>query len=113
MQYAGCFALAEASWTQAGHRPYGFQALGHRAGLVIERDQLLRVDAEHPDGEPEAVPALPPGRRNGPEYFLECVRSGRSPEGLVSLEVACAAQAILEAGLLASRTGAAVRPGNL
>ncbi len=113
MQYPGCFGIAEACWTQAGHRPYGFQALGHRAGLVVERGALLRVDDAHPDGETVDVPGLPEGWRNGPEHFVACIRAGRKPEGLVSLDVAVAAQRILEAGLLASRSGSAVRPANL
>jgi predicted dehydrogenase len=113
MQYAGAFGIAEACWTQAGHRPHGFQALGHRAGLVVERNQLLRVDDAHPDGEPVDVPALPEERRNGPEAFVATLRAGRRPEGLVSLEVAVGAQRILEAGLTASRSGAAVHPAHL
>ena len=110
LQYPGCFALAEASWTQVGHRPYGFQALGPRAGLVADAGRLLLVDEAAPDGVPVDVPALPPGRRNGPEYFVDCLRAGHAPEGLCSLEVACRAQRILEAGLISSRTGAAVAP---
>lgn len=113
MQYPGCFGVAEACWTQAGHRPYGFQALGHQAGLVVDRGALLRVDDASPDGRPIEVPALPEGRRNGPEHFVECVRAGRQPDGLVGLEVAVGAQRILEAGLVASRTGSAIRPANL
>lgn len=113
MQYPSAFGMAEASWTQAGHRPYGFGVLGHRAGLVAERDQLLRVDEQHPDGIAVDVPALPEGRRNGPEHFVECIRTGRNPEGLVGLDVAVMAQRILEAGLVSSRSGSVVHPANL
>ena len=113
MAYAAAFGIAEASWTQAGYRPYGLQVLGERAGLVAEGDALLRVDEEHPRGEPIAVPELPAGARNPAEYFLACLRGDRAPAGLVSLEVGTQAQAILEAGLCAARTGQAVRPGGL
>jgi len=113
MQYAGAFGIAEACWTQAGHRPYGFQVLGQRAGLVVERDGLLRVDEQNPDGLAVDVPALPEGQRNGPEHFVACVRAGRQPEGLLGLDVAVQAQRILEAALVSCRTGSAVHPANL
>jgi predicted dehydrogenase len=113
MRYPAAFGIAEASWTQPGHRPYGLQILGDRAGLVVDGDTLWRVDEEHPHGEPVAVPELPPGRRNPAEYFAQCLQAGRAPEGLVSLEVAVQAQAILEAGLVAARTGSAISPSDL
>ncbi len=113
MQYPHAFAVAEASWTQAGSRPGGVQLLGERAGLWVERGQLWRADADHPDGVALDVPALPPTERNGPTAFLEALRQGRAPEGLCGLGVAVAAQRTLEAGLLATRSGAAVAPASL
>jgi predicted dehydrogenase len=113
LRYPAAFGIAEASWTQAGRRPYGFQVLGHQAGLVVEQGHLLRVDAAHPEGEPVEVPPLPPEERHGPAYFVHCLRTGKQPQGLVGLDVAYMAQQILEAGLLASRTGLAVRPASL
>ena len=113
MQYPQAFAIAEACWTQAGARPGGFQVLGHRAGLVIEQGRLLRVDSEHRDGLEVVVDPLPAGQRNGAEYFVSCVRAGRRPQGLVSVEVGVAAQQILEAGRQATETGTAVAPASL
>ena len=113
MQYAHAFAIAEACWTQAGARPGGFQVLGHRAGLIAEGGRLLRVDDAHREGAPVQVDPLPPSERNGPAYFLDCVRSGRAPSGLVGVGVALAAQQILEAGRMAAESGVAVAPGTL
>ncbi len=113
MQYPTAFALAEACWTQAGNRPGGLQILGHRAGLIIEGGRLLRVDQEHGQGAPVQVPPLPEGERNGPEYFLHCLDRGVEPAGLVSWQIGLDAQRILEAGLLASRSGSMVRPADL
>lgn len=113
MQYPRAFGIAEACWTQAGARPGGFQVLGHRAGLMIEQGRLLRVDHEHRDGLEIPVQPLPAGERNGAEYFIACVRAGRRPHGLVSVEVGVAAQQILEAGRMASESGSAVAPSSL
>ncbi len=113
MQYPHGFGVAEASWTQAGARPGGLQVLGARAGLLVERGQLWRVDADHPDGAAVEVPALPGDSRNGPTAFLAGLRQDRPAWGLCSLEVALAAQRVLEAGLLATRSGSAVPPGSL
>ena len=113
LQYPHAFSVAEASWTQAGSRPGGLQLLGERAGLLIERGQLWQVDADHPDGIAIEVPALPATACNGPTAFLEGLRQGRAPEGLCSLGVAVSAQRVLEAGLLATRSGRAVAPASL
>lgn len=112
MQYPNAFGAAEGCWTQAGHL-YELYVFGAQAGLVMRGGRLVRIDADHPDGVEVEAPPLPAGRRDPAEYFLGCVRDGRAPEGLVSLEVAVAAQMILEAGLTAARTGAFVRPASL
>jgi predicted dehydrogenase len=112
MQFARALGTAEGCWTQAGHL-YELYVFGDRAGLVMRGAELLRIDADHPEGVALEVPPQPEGARDPAEYLLRCLREQRTPQGLVSLEVAVRAQTILEAGLVSARTGTAVMPALL
>ena len=70
--------------------------------IVGSRVRLQRADAEVEWVDPDP-PA--PGRRNGAEYLISCLRSGTPIEGLCSPEVSFVAQEILEAGLRSAESG--------
>lgn len=105
MKYEGAFGIAEASWTQqasdGGANP---SVYGTRGTLSVlgNRVRLARLDRDVEWIEPDA-PA--PGRRNGAEYLVSCLRSGTPVEGLCSASTSLVAQEILEAGLRSAETG--------
>jgi predicted dehydrogenase len=105
MRYAGAFGIAEASWTQraadGGANPAVFGTEG-TLSIVGNRVRLAREsrDVEWIEPEPPS-----PGRRNGAEYLLSCLRSGTPIEGLCDPQVSLVAQEILEAGLRSAEAG--------
>lgn len=105
MKYPHAFAIAEASWTQqAGDGGANPSVWGNGGTLsaVGGRVRLARPGAELQWIEPDQ-PA--PGRRNGAEYFVNCLRAGVPVEGICSAGVSRMAQEILELGLQSARTG--------
>ena len=50
-------------------------------------------------------PPLPSAERDGPTYFLTCVRAGRAVEGLCAPDVGRDVQEVLEAARRASASG--------
>jgi predicted dehydrogenase len=50
-------------------------------------------------------PPLPSAERDGPTYFLTCVRAGRAVEGLCAPDVGRDVQEVLEAARQASESG--------
>jgi predicted dehydrogenase len=105
MKYSGAFGVAEASWTQragdGGANPSVF-GTGGTLSILGNRVRLARGDRDVEWIEPEP-PA--PGRRNGAEYLVSCLRSGTPVDGLCSPEVSLVAQEILAAGLRSAETG--------
>lgn len=105
MQYPNAFGIAEASWTQqapdGGANPVVFGTEG-TLSIVNQKVRLARAkqDPQWPELEP-----LEPGRRNGAEYFVSCLRSGSPVEGPCSAETSRLAQEILEAGLRSAESG--------
>jgi predicted dehydrogenase len=109
MKYDKVFGVAEACWTEVAKPPQPNPiCLGTEGNLGVFDDQVI---FQKPDGKPEAMdpPPLPVGKRNGPEYLMACLESGRDVEGQCSAKVSRDAQEILEAGLLSADRGEAVR----
>jgi len=105
MKYPHAFGIAEASWTQqggdGGANPAVFGATG-TLSAVNNRVRLARTgrDAEWIDPD---MPA--PGRRNGAEYLVSCLRSGAPVEGMCSAATSRTAQEILQRGLESAQQG--------
>ncbi|HEU4754311.1 MAG TPA: Gfo/Idh/MocA family oxidoreductase [Armatimonadota bacterium] len=105
MKYPHAFGVAEASWTQqapdGGANPavYGSEGTLSVVGGRIRLGRLNR-DPEWMDAD---IPA--PGRRNGAEYLVSCLRSGAPVEGMCSAQTSRTAQEILQAGLDSARQG--------
>jgi predicted dehydrogenase len=105
MKYPHAFAAADASWTQiaqdGGPNPTVFGTRGV-AGIMSGKVRIATGK-----GDPEwLVPETPaPGRRNGAEYLVSCLRSGTPVEGFCSAETAHGTQEILEAGWRSAESG--------
>jgi len=105
MKYPHAFAIAEASWTQQAPdgrpNPTAFGATG-TLSVSGDRIRLARRDrdVEWIDLDPVA-----PGKRNGAEYLVSCLRSGTPVEGMCSAETSRNAQEILQRGLESAQSG--------
>ena len=111
MKYPRAFGIAEASWTQqapdGSANPSVYGATG-TLSVVGKRVRLARLDQE-----PEWIDPDPPspGRRNGAEYLVTCLRSGMPVEGMCSAATSRTAQEILQRGLESARSGQAILLG--
>lgn len=108
MKYAHAFGVAEASWTQqapdGGANPSVFGSTG-TLSVIGNRVRLGRLGQDPEWLEPD-TPA--PGRRNGAEYLVSCLRAEMPVEGMCGAETSFIAQEILQSGLRSAQTGAAV-----
>jgi predicted dehydrogenase len=95
-RYPKAIAVIEATWSQIGAdgapNPivYGTEAT---AGVI---DGKLRIHRRGAEPTLETPLPLPEGARNAPEYFLNCLRTGARPEGVLSPEIALIAQRMVE-----------------
>jgi predicted dehydrogenase len=116
LRYPRALALLEASWTQIGGQPaFGMIVYGDTGTLIVHQPRATRDGQLAGPGRIELVsatgsetiepPPLPPSERDGPTYFLTCLRTGRPVEGLCAPDVGRDVQEVLEAGLRASATG--------
>ena len=111
MKYPHAFGIAEASWTQqasdgsANPSVYGASGTLSVVGTRVRLGRLNRepewVDADRPS----------PGKRNGAEYLVSCLRSGTPVEGMCSAETSRTAQEILQRGLESAQQGREVTLG--
>lgn len=105
MKYPHAFGVAEASWTQqapdGGANPSVFGETG-TLSVVGGRVRLGRLGRDPEWMEPDQPS---PGRRNGPEYLVSCLRSGAPVEGMCSPETSRTAQEILQRGLESAQQG--------
>ena len=116
LRYPRALALLEASWNQIGAQPaFGMIVYGDAGTLIVHQPRPLRDGQVVGPGRIELVsaegsaliepPPLPPAERDGPTYFLTCLRTGRPVEGLCAPDVGRDVQEVLEAALRASATG--------
>jgi predicted dehydrogenase len=109
MKYPTAFGIAEACWTQIAPDGGANPTLYGTEGTISVLGNRVRL-AKGP-GEPQWIdPDTPaPGRRNGAEYLISCLRSGSPIEGLCSPRISRDAQEILEAGLRSAEEGREVK----
>ncbi len=116
LHYPRTLALLEASWNQVGGEPaFGMVVYGDAGTLIVHQPRATREDQRVGPGRVEIVtaagsesvepPSLPSDERDGPTYFLACLRAGRPVEGLCAPDTGRDVQEILEAALRASATG--------
>jgi predicted dehydrogenase len=121
LRWARAMAVIEATWTAAGPVPDGGPVIhgrdstlivrrqsGRREGHVVTGGIVEQITRDNPDGRVIEPPPLPEGERNAVDYFLTCLAQDRPFAGLSSLTVGLDTQEMLEAGLVAARTGQAV-----
>lgn len=109
MKYPKAFGIAEASWTQqapdGSANPSVFGATG-TLSVVGNKVRLARLGKDPEWIEPDR-PA--PGKRNGAEYLVSCLRAGVPVEGMCSAETSRTAQEILQRGLESAQQGREIR----
>jgi predicted dehydrogenase len=108
MKYDRVFGVAEACWTEVATplQPNPI-CLGSEGNIGVINKQVV-IQKKNGDVETIPPPVLPEGERNGPEYLVSCLETGREVEGQCSAKVSRDAQEILEAGLLSADRGEAV-----
>ena len=116
LRYPRALALLEASWNQVGGEPaFGMVVYGDAGTLVVHQPRATRDGQRVGPGRVQVVtgagsetvesPPLPADERDGPTYFLSCLRRGRPVEGLCAPDIGRDVQEVLEAALRASATG--------
>lgn len=103
LKYPKASAFLEGTWATKGWDSGPNPVLHGKDGtLSVQGGELIN------SGESVPVPEM--AIRNPAEYFLECVREGRQPEGILNPEIAADACRILDAAIKSSASGCAERP---
>ena len=116
LRYPRAVAVLEASWTQVGAEPaLGMVVYGDTGTLIVHQPRATREGETVGPGRVQVVtatgseflepPPLPGSERDGPTFFLTCLREGRAVEGLCAPDVGRDVQEILEAAQQASGGG--------
>ena len=119
LRYPRALGLLEGSWTQIGGEPaFAMIVYGDAGTLLVHQPRATREGQRVGAGRVEIAtgegstavdpPPLPADERDGPTYFLSCLRAGRAVEGLCAPDVGRDVQEVLGAALLSSRTGRGV-----
>ncbi len=106
LEYQDANAVIECTWTEPvpGRPPHDVILYGTE-GVMLASGKSVRIYKRGEDDQEIEPPALKAPRRNGPEYFVHCIRNGQPIEGICSPENAHDAQEIMEAARLSVLTG--------
>lgn len=112
VRYPNAFAVLEASWSQGGYVPSGPLVVGTEGAITVTYHEGQSGILMTRDGKEEFIAAepLPENFKNGVAHFLSAIIDGTPLHETVSPEFNVKVQAILEAGLMAARTGTAINP---
>ncbi len=107
LEYPDANAVIETTWTEAvpGWPPHDLVLYGTEGTMVAGRGKVTVCTRGEGEAQEEEPPAPEAPRRNGPEYFRHCIRTGEPVEGMCSPEVSHDAQQIMEAARLSVLTG--------
>jgi predicted dehydrogenase len=107
LEYHDANAVIECTWTEpvSGRPPHDLVLYGTEGVLVAGRDGVTVCTRDDREGRVHEPPELEAPRRNGPEYFVDCIRSGGPVEGMCSPENSHDAQQVMEAARLSVLTG--------
>jgi predicted dehydrogenase len=107
LEYPNASAVIETTWTEAvpGWPPHDTTLYGTEGAMVVGRGKVTWVHQDKKSGGEVEPPKLEAPRRNGPEYFIHCIRSGEPVTGMCSPENSLDAQQIMEAARLSVLTG--------
>lgn len=112
LEYPDAVAILEPSWNW----PYGngqAEIFGTKGSLTIRGDGLLfqsskNTSLQNPEGLPIETSPVPPEMRNPIAYFTHCIRTHKTPEGLVEAGLNVGVNEIIDAAIESIRTGRAV-----
>jgi predicted dehydrogenase len=113
LEYPDTSAILMPSWDWPYNKAQA-EFFGPKGSLLVMADGLLYQPArenttlEDPSGSPLSVPPLPPGRTDGIDYFLDCLRNNKPIEAPSSAEVNVGVNEIIDAAIESIRTGKAV-----
>lgn len=107
LEYHDANAVIECTWTEpiAHKPPHDLLVYGTEGVMIAGRGGVTIYDSENPDGKLHEPPAMEAPRRNAPEYFVHCIRTGEAITGVCSPENGHDAQEIMEAARLSVLTG--------
>jgi predicted dehydrogenase len=116
LTYPRAVGLLEASWNQIGGEPaLAMVVFGDRGTLLVHQPRATHEGDRVGSGRVQVVtaagsrdlepPPLPDGERDGPSYFLTCVREGRAVTGPCAADVGRDVQEVLDAALRSAASG--------
>jgi predicted dehydrogenase len=107
LKYPKFSAQIEGTWATKGGDPGPNPVVhGKDGSIYVEGNQVVvNTGNEAKRNDPAALPVANPAA-----YFLECVRTGKTPEGIMDPVVAADACRILDAAIKSSASGCAERP---
>ena len=116
LTYPRAIGLLEASWNQIGGEPaLAMIVYGDRGTLLVHQPRPTREGEKTGSGRVQVVtaagsrmvdpPPLPEAERDGPTWFLTCVREGRPITGPCAAEVGRDVQEVLDAALRSAASG--------
>lgn len=108
LEYSDKNVFIEGTWATFGFDSGPNPVVHGKTGTIANYNGTLRVHRAGKDAEDLEVAPLEV--TNPATYFVECVRSGRTPEGILNPEIAADACRILDAGIKSARTKCAVKP---
>ncbi|MCS7264569.1 MAG: Gfo/Idh/MocA family oxidoreductase [Armatimonadetes bacterium] len=111
-RYPNAFAVLEASWSQGGSAPRSLIVVGTEGSLTIAQHEGQHgvLLARNGKEEFESSDPLPEHFQSGVDHFLSALLEGTPLHQTVSPEFNLGVQAILEAGMIAAKTGTAINP---
>ena len=109
LRYPHAMCRLEMTWTEAvPHRPPHDVVLYGTEGTLVAGEEVTVYTRKDKEGTTVEQDVLPKGQSNGPECFLNCLRSDKDPDGLPNADLSRDAQEIMEAGLLSAVNGMTV-----
>lgn len=116
LTYPRAIGLLEASWNQIGGEPaLAMIVYGDRGTLLVHQPRPTHEGEKAGSGRVQLVtaagsrmldpPPLPDAERDGPTWFLTCVREGRPITGPCAAEVGRDVQEVLDAALRSASSG--------
>ncbi len=108
LEYADKNVFIEGTWATFGFDSGPNPVVHGKTGTIANYNGTIKVHRAGKDDEELNVPAL--AVTNPATYFVDCVRNGKTPEGILNPELAADACRILDAGIESAKTKCAVAP---
>lgn len=106
LRYPKMQALIEGTWATKGDDHAANPRFYGRDGSISVSGRTVYTSSTGKDISTEA-PAL--AESNPARYFVDCIKSGRAPEGILNPEIAADASRILDAAIKSNQSGCAER----